>query len=107
MTYILNITILQPSSEAILRFIHNLIANKPICKTINNIPVTITWKSYEEDPACYYAEVEMFTDIVVSKHLRQLRHDILKAINNEFGPTKLDFFISKLLSSGVIRIDDE
>lgn len=89
-THILNVKVSrQPDNEtriAIRQSIFERIANRPICLNVNGIPVTVKWNTSAKcSSAYYYADVPMFTDIVVKAHSKILLRNILNEIDEQFN----------------------
>ena len=102
----------QPNDEvgqAIRRRIFQHIQGRPQLQEIDTVPVTITWhSSAHSTSAYYYADVPMFTDVVVKRHTSILLQNLLQQIDGEFGAifargtTRLAFLVTKPLTREVV-----
>jgi hypothetical protein len=117
-THILNVKVShQPDNErgtAIRQAIFQQIANKPVMKQVYGVPVMITWRTAARtSSAYYYANVPLFTDIVVRQHSEQLLRDVLATIDGQFdniltnGATGLTFMVTKPLMREIAIYDED
>lgn len=110
-THILRVEVLhQRESEevnVILQKIFQQIANKVVVKNVYGMPVGIKWLASSSSSAHYYANVSLFTDIIVKHHAKLLLEDILASLGHILKANDLIFHISKPLSRKVAIMDDD
>ena len=117
-THILNVKVSNQqdndNGNRIRKEIFRRIRGIAITKTISTVPVSITWCSgAHSTSAYYYANIPLFTDVVVKKHTELLLRDILIAIDTQFnmvftnGLTGLAFLVTKPLMRENAIIDDD
>ncbi|TPX45976.1 hypothetical protein SeLEV6574_g03515 [Synchytrium endobioticum] len=105
-THILNLKVSNQPNEAVgnrlRQAIFQHINNNPITKMVNGTTVIITWKSENvATSAYYYANIQLFTDVAVQEHTKQLFADLLEQLDEQFGhifstrETGLAFLVTK------------
>ncbi|KAJ3146573.1 hypothetical protein HDU86_008453 [Geranomyces michiganensis] len=100
--------------NAIRQAIFQAIANIPVMRQVNGIPVSITWRmSVTSTSAYYHANVPLFTDLVVKRHTALLLQSILESLDARFDGvfaariSGLAFLVSKPLTREVAIADDD